>query len=515
VINFAEPSTAKRSTFSVIYNIIRAGVGFSTAMLLARWLGPEVYGVLAFLVASLLAARGLIDMSASQAFFTFLSQRPRSKKFVYIFLLWIVFQLILSVLVIAVILPDSYINSIWQGQSRSLIVLALIAVFMQHQVYQIALSMAEASRQTLRVQSLTLIMSVFHLLTIVALWVWDLLILPIIFGVLILEWTAASFIAAKMYVTSPGEGNDSDDSIQSVFREFWLYCKPLIPYVWLGFFYVFVDRWLLQIWGGSEEQAYYAVAFQISSVSLLATAAILKVFWKEVAEAYKLNNISLVQNLYTKTTRILFVISAIIGGAIIPWSEEVLSLILGVSYSQGAVTFTIMLLYPLYQCLGQINGTVFYATENVKIQANLGYVFMVTSIVVTYLLLAPATYALPGMALESKGLAIKMLLMGFLHATASSYIITRKFGVKFDLIHQVIVLFLVLALAFISKLAISSVFSLSLVPEMIIATLCYLFSMIIVFISFPGLISSSRDEINATGSLILNKVRLTALTLKN
>lgn len=512
--DFEESSIAKRSIFSAIYNIIRAGFGFFTALLLARWLGPEVYGVLAFLVASLLAARGLIDMSTSQAFFTFLSQRPRSKKFVNIFLLWIVFQLIISVLMIAVILPDSYIDSIWHGQSRILIVLALIAVFMQHQVYQIAVSMAEASRQTIRVQTLTLVITFSHLLIIIALWLWELLLLPLIFGVLILEWTAASFIAAKMYVTGPEKGNDSDDSIRSVFREFWSYCKPLIPYVLLGFFYVFVDRWLLQLWGGSEEQAYYAVAFQISSVSLLATAAVLQVFWKEVAEAYKLNNISLVQKLYTKTTRILFVISAIIAAAIIPWSEEVLSLILGVSYSQGAVTFTIMLLYPLYQCLGQINGSVFYATENGKIQANLGYVFMATSMVLTYLLLAPTIYGLPGMDLKSNGLAIKMLLMGFLHAAASSYIITRLFSVKFDLLHQLIVLFLVLALSFISKLAISSVFSLSLVPEMIIATLCYLSSMIVILISFPSLISSSRDEINAMRSLALNKVRLAALTLK-
>lgn len=509
-----QSSVAERSIFSVIYNILRAGVGFLTAMLLARWLGPEVYGGFAFIVASLLAARALVDMSVSQAFFTFLSQRQRSKKFVNIFLFWIAFQLAISVL-IALILPDSYIYSIWQNQSRSLVVLALIAVFMQHQVYQIALSMAEANRQTIRVQLLTLVITVFHLLAIITLWVLDLLLLPLIFGVLIIEWTAASFIAAKMYVTAPPEVNDSYDSIQSVFQEFWLYCKPLIPYVWLGFFYVFFDRWLLQIWGGSEEQAYYAVALQISSVSLLATAAIIKVFWKEIAEAYKLNNISLIQNLYTKTTRTLFVLSAIISGAIIPWSEEVLSLVLGAAYSEGAFTFTIMLLYPVFQVLTQISGTVLYATENVKTFANIGYVFMAVSMLVTYLLLAPTTNYLPGMDLKSNGLAIKMLSMIFLQAIACIYFIKRLFGVKFEFLHQVIVLFLVLSLSFISKFVIANLFSLSLAIEMLIATLCYLFFMIIIIISFPSIVSLSRDKINATGFHLLNKVRFSALSQKN
>ena len=501
-----------RAVFSVICNIIRAAIGFLTAMLLARWLGPEGYGRLAFLVASLLAVRGLVDMSTSQAFFTFLSQRPRSKKFINIFLQWIIFQLIVSVVLTAFILPDSYIDSIWQGEPRSLVVLALIAVFMQHQVYQVAFSMAEASRQTFRVQTLTLVITFSHLLFIIALWVWGQLLLPFIFGVLILEWTAASFFAANMYVTS--SENDSGDSIQSVSREFWKYCRPLIPYAWIGFFYVFFDRWLLQLWAGSEEQAFYAVAAQISAVCLIATASILKIFWKEIAEAYERDDIVLIQYLYTKTSRILYVLSAILIGAILPWAEEVLVLLVGASYSQGAVTFAIMLLFPLHQCLGQVCGAVFYATEHTKILTNIGYVFMVVSMIVTYFLLAPTSSAVPGLGLQSNGLAIKMIIMQFFQVTASAYIITRLFKVKFDLLHQIIVLFLVLVLSFMSKYAISNVFLLNLVPEMIIATLCYLCSLIVILFSFPSLISSTRDEITTVGLDFFRKVKGTSLTLK-
>jgi O-antigen/teichoic acid export membrane protein len=503
MIDLEESSISNRAIFSVIFNIIRAGIGFSTAMLLAKWLGPEGYGRLAFLIASLLAVRGLIDMSTSQAFFTFLSQRPRSKTFVNFFLLWILFQLAMSVIVTAFILPDSYIDSLWQGEARSLVVLALIAVFMQHQVWQVALSMAEASRRTVRVQSLTLVVTFSHLLIIVGLWVWGQLLLPFIFWALIFEWTVASFVAANMY--APSSENTSKDTIQSVSREFWRYCKPLIPYAWIGFFYVFIDRWLLQLWAGSEEQAFYAVAIQISAVCLIATGAVLKIFWKEIAEAFKKNDIALIQYLYTKTSRILYVVSAILIGSIVPWAEEVLVLILGAPYSQGAVTFAIMLFYPLHQSLGQICGTVFYATEHNKIQANIGYVFMATSMIVTYLLLAPTTSAVPGLGLQSNGLAIKMLVMQFIQVTASSYIITRLFNLKFDLLHQIIVLALVLVLSFISKFAVSSVLSLSLVSEMIIATLCYLSSMLVILISFPSLISLNRGEIIELGSRLFRK----------
>ena len=107
-----------------------------------------------------------------------------------------------------------------------------------------------------------------------------------------------------------------------------------------------------------------------------------------------------------------------------------------------------------------------------------------------------------------------MIIMQFFQVTASAYIITRLFKVKFDLLHQIIVLFLVLVLSFMSKYAISNVFLLNLVPEMIIATLCYLCSLIVILFSFPSLISSTRDEITTVGLDFLLKVKGTMLTLK-
>ena len=101
-------------------------------------------------------------------------------------------------------------------------------------------------------------------------------------------------------------------------------------------------------------------------------------------------------------------------------------------------------------------------------------------------------------------------------AMAINFLCTSRanFNVKFDLLHQIIVLSLVLVLSFLSKFAVSNVFFLSSVPEMIISTLCYLCSMIVILFSFPSLISSTRDEITTMGSDFLRKVKGTALTLK-
>ena len=48
-------SINKRYVVSLSTNIIRSGISFSTSLLLARWLGPEDFGRMAFLLATFMA----------------------------------------------------------------------------------------------------------------------------------------------------------------------------------------------------------------------------------------------------------------------------------------------------------------------------------------------------------------------------------------------------------------------------------------------------------------------------
>ncbi len=65
------PSVKKRFFISLLVNIFRGAISFTTGVLLARWLGPEEFGNMAFLLSSFLAFRQLLDMARSSAFFLF------------------------------------------------------------------------------------------------------------------------------------------------------------------------------------------------------------------------------------------------------------------------------------------------------------------------------------------------------------------------------------------------------------------------------------------------------------
>ena len=70
-------SIKKRFFASVFGNISKSGISFLTAILLAKWLGPEDYGRMVFLLGSFTAFIQLLNMSSSDAFFTFISKRQK------------------------------------------------------------------------------------------------------------------------------------------------------------------------------------------------------------------------------------------------------------------------------------------------------------------------------------------------------------------------------------------------------------------------------------------------------
>ena len=112
----------------------------------------------------------------------------------------------------------------------------------------------------------------------------------------------------------------------------------------VGFLYNFGDRWLLQSFGGSIEQAFYAVAFQFGSLILLFTTSILHIFWKEIAEAHHRNDATLVKVIAAVFSHSVF-ISSLSAGFLIPWAEDILTVSVGTAYSGGVATLMVMLLF--------------------------------------------------------------------------------------------------------------------------------------------------------------------------
>lgn len=492
-------SVRRRFAASFTANIVRSGISFATGLLLARWLGPADYGRMVFLLASFMAFRGLSDMASSSAFFTFLSQRQRSRRFISYYWRWVALQFLGSVVLVAIFLPDKWVAEIWKGEGRPLLLLAFVAAFMQGTVWPIASQMAEAQRETISVQRLNTLVVLVHLGVVLALWWAGQLAIPFLFGALVVEWSAAGWLAARMYRASTEEGGSSPsgDTPASVFQEFWRYCRPYLPYAALGFAHDFADRWMLQHWGGASEQAYYAVAQQYAGIALLATASVLRIFWKEIAEANHRGDYGQMERLYGKASRGLFFLGALTTGGLMPWASEIIRLSLGSAYSGGSVALMLMFLYPVHQSLGQIGGSMLFATEKARIFVILGVTFMTLSLIVAYLMMAPVDAVVPGLNLAAEGLAWKMVTIQILSVNLQAWFIARIFNWKFDWAYQVVALALAVSIGWLAKAFVTGFLDMPSLPSMALAATIYLVVMLGTLLRFPSIAGMERNDLEA------------------
>jgi len=505
-------SIANRFAFSFSANIIRGIISLLTGLLLARWLGPEDYGRMAFLLVSFLAFKQLLDMSSSSAFFTFIAREDRSYNFFRIYGYWVSIQLLTSMLTILFFIPDSALSVIWSGEEKSLIILALIAVFFQNMVWIIASRVAEAARETIYVQKLQTVVVVVHLLAIILLFSIGKLAISFIFLALIIEWLLASFLAIKTYHRVNSSNNkvnssNNKDTIKSVFNEFWVYCLPFIPYVWLGAFYMFIERWMLQHWGGAIEQSYFAIAKQFGMVVLLATSSILNIAWKEIAEAYHLGDMNKVELLYKKISYILYLIGAVVAGYTLPWASEILQLTVGSMYAGGYMVFALMLLYPVHQSMGQIGGMMLLATGKTRLKVVLGIVTMLFGVLVAYFMMSPSNSIIPGLGLAAEGLAWKMIIVQVLEVNLLAFFIARQFDWSFDWWYQVSILSTVLAVGWATKIIVISFTQSSLVLTIITSFFVYVFLIICLVYLEPRLIGVNRKKLNSSLVFLMKKLK--------
>jgi O-antigen/teichoic acid export membrane protein len=503
----ANPSVKKRFAASILGNLIRGGLTFVATLFIARGLGPERYGSYIFLLSSFTAMRAILDMGTEAAFHTFISQKPRSSTFYISYAIWQFFQFIFPLVIIAFIFPQEWLEIIWVGHERSLILLAFATIFFQQMVWPTMIHIGESKRLTQRVQTLNISISAVNLILVVAAYVLEILTIPLLFGILVIQYILALGFAFK--VLSVFKVKKEPLNIKSMLHEYLSYCLPLIIASWLSFACEFSDRWLLQNFGGAEEQAFFMVGHRFGIIVLLATTSMLNIFWKEIAEAQENKNLVRLSEIYRKVSRFLYTVSAVICGFLVPWSATITALMLGSSYSAASSILPIMFIFSVHASLGQVNGTFLLSSGKTKMHMILGGIFMVISIPISYFIQAPHDALIPGFNLGSVGMAWKTLLLNITAVNCISWWISKNNGWKFDWAYQVVGLTGTLAIGWISYelvMRMSSILTLNIFLQGSVALTIYGI-LIGAFIWFlPWLTGFSQRELKMMFSKIIHLI---------
>jgi O-antigen/teichoic acid export membrane protein len=500
--------TIERVGASVALSAARSAASFFVAVLLARGLGPQGYGELTFLLTSFASVALLLDSGSSTGFFTLLSMRPRGRHFFIAYAVWTFGVQMVGTLLFLTLVPASLLSKAWQGEPRPMVILAFTAAFLTSQGWTSVLQLGEAQRRTFTVQLASAVQTFAHLILVAFAAITGWLSVTSVLVLLVLEYTALVTIIAPPLVRRSIKSGPADESWREVVREFVEYCRPVAVYGYVGFAYGFADRWLLQHYGGAVQQGLFGFAQQLGAISILATAAMVNVFWKEIAEANALGNLTRLRDLYMRSRRMLFFTAAWTSCLLLPWSTRLLIVAAGSQFAAGAPVLMLMLLYPLHQTLGQIQGTFLVATGQTRLYAALGLISMSASIVVTYFLLATPTAPLPGLGLGAVGLAAKLVGLQLLQVIIGAVIISRKYNWPSDLGYQFGLLGGLLVLSFAIRLLIQvAVPALHGVTQVLAAVIAYAAVTGFALWRYPTLAGFSRELLVETIQRLTNRLR--------
>ena len=415
-----------------------------------------------------------------------------------------VLQFLVTLALVALVIPDRLFEKIWVGHNREIVVTALLAAFMQQQVLQTVAQIGESLRKTVKVQLLTLLFGVINLGVLLLLLMFELMTLRNVLFAMMLQGAIASFSIYWVLRGDHDAPSEKDEPFNVLVLEYWVFCRPLIALALITFLYDFADKWMLQNYGGSTQQGYFQIANQFANAILLATSSIISVFWKEIAAAWEKRDHVRVTTLYRKATRGLVILAAIASGLVIPWSEQLVVALLGPTYGQAWPVLAIMLLYPIHLPLGIIGGSTLLAIGQTQKHMMICVVGMLVSMPFAYLLLAPVTSG--GLAMGAWGLAIKLWSLNVISTNIQAWIIAKYGGWKYDWKYQVVGIPLMIVLGFFVKFLMGFVWDLNdisvtnLLALAALASFLYAFFVMWAIWLLPWLVGLEKRE-------VLNMVR--------
>lgn len=445
----------ERYILKIIANLFGLVSSVGSQLIFSRSLGPVGYGDLNFLNNSFSQLVGLIDSGSSNAFFAKLSQRQKENELVsFYFRISLVIAFVLTLLIGSSFLLG-FDKKIWPGYSLYLLILGgLIGFFLWYS--QILTKIADAYGITVASEWIRTIQKFAAFIILAFMW----FLLPKLkldYVLIYLAFAAFSLCGFQIWqikrlgYTTPAWGQLPWSKVNSYFREFYDYCHPLIFYSIVTLGADFIDRWFLQIVGGSVQQSFISLANQIGMVTFLFSSSMVPLLMREFAIAHFQSDPLLVGRMLVRYTKPLFALTAFFCIFVTLNAESVAILIGGGKFQAAGLAVAIYSIYPIHQTLGQVAGSLYYSMGKTRALRNLGISTSLLGLPLTWLFIAKKSSF--GLDLGAVGLAFKLVFMQIIVVNVYLAVLSREIGISmrkfiFFQIHSIGVFLLI---AFVSK----------------------------------------------------------------
>ncbi|MFZ2197193.1 MAG: hypothetical protein WAV13_05625 [Thermodesulfovibrionales bacterium] len=496
----AEISLRKRYLFKLTTNLFEMAVGMGTQSIVPRALGPAAYGDFSFLTSFFWRVIGFLNFNSSSAFYTKLSQRQNEVGLVG-FYLYVLIAIGFVIALITGIFYSTGINRfVLPGQAGLFVVFGAFWAFLMFCAMVLG-EMTDAYGLTVKAEMLKMGMKIVGLaLVIIMFWrQWFSLrnfFLYHFFILIVTIWLLTRTIFNSS-ITFDGFWRLRKAQTSAYLLEFSGFCLPLVVFSTFSVLEGILDRWFIQKFSGSVEQGFYGLAYQIGAICFLFASAMVPLVAREYAISYITRDVREMGRVFSRSAPMLYSIVAYFGCFLAVESKNVMLMFGGQAYSGAILPIAIMCFFPIHQTYGQLNGSIFFATNRTTVYSNIGIALFFVGLPLTFFLLGPKSYG----ALQSgaTGLAIKMVVLQIASVNIQLWYNTQMMKLPFAkfFVHQVVIILVFVCAAFMSSYMVSSILGhVHFMLQFIISGLIYTTAIFGVAVSFPSTFSLRQEEIS-------------------
>lgn len=501
------PTLARRYLYKLLANVASVPVYLVMEAILPRALGPQMYGNYSFATNLFQQLSGFLDMGTSTCFYNALSRRQHETGL-------IAFYLRVSLLVACIGLGVAWLMQIpavggllMPDVPGWLAPLAAVWAFLTWWG-RVLRSMNDAVGATVPSEMSRTVIALLAALALASLYWLDILNVYSLFGqqYAMLAATALGYwvVSKKAWEERFGrEGRFSlrltGEQSRTYAREFFHYSHPLFVQALLTFAMLSVERWLLQWFDGSTQQAYYALAQKVCIACFLFVSAMTPLIMREFSIAWGNRDMEGMGRLMQRFAPLLYAVAAYFSCFSAVEAGALVNLFGGAEFAPAVLPVQIMAFYPLHQAYMQLASSVFHAAGRTRTTRNITMLDAVYGFAAVWLLLAPEEYF--GLHLGAVGLACKTVGVQFLTVNIQLYMASRliPFSWLRNLAHQFWCLGVLLGLALgchelTLRLGIGDAVSL---PRFFCAGVLYTLAVGLALFLLPGLAGLRRSELSA------------------
>lgn len=429
----AEDSLKKRYLFKLLANFVGFVFNIIIQAIVPRALGPKAYGDFGFLSSFFTSFVGFLDMGTSTCFYTKLSGKQNDFTLIRFYNFFVIVIFVVTLAFVCTTQVFNLQRVIWPDQQMLYIYLAAIwgmltwlvgLLIMMGDAYGITVA-TEKARIIQRAIGFALILFLFTLgqINLVQFFLYHYVILLLLAGLFIYIFAKQGYSLNKVWILP--------ERLQIIkyFKEFYLFSHPLFLASIFALVVGIFDRWILQVASGSLQQGFYTLSYQIGAMCFLFTGAMMPLLLREFSIAQANRDTSQMAALFRRYCPALFSLSAYFSCFIALQADKVIYIFGGGQYGGALAAVTIMAFYPVHQTYGQLTSSVFFATGQTTLYRNIGIVFLILGLPVTYFLIAPADKW--GLNAGATGLAIKMVLINVLSVNVQLYFNTKHLHLSF------------------------------------------------------------------------------------